>query len=158
MRTLFLIGLLALGKPAMAAAPTRLTEPAVRDFVGRQSKAWNAGDLGRYFALFAPGATFTDQGRAKDGRVVPYGTSTLAEARAQTRRARAKSKVAETTLISRIEIAPDGRSARVVAGEQIVLTTAGRARHLCAERVQTLIATPAGLRSKGQTDTYGPCR
>lgn len=158
MRTLLLIGLLALPALPAAAAPTRLTEAEVRAFVERQSKAWNAGDLGAYFALFAPGATFTDQARAKDGRVVPYGVSTLAEAKVQTRRARAASKVAETTAIRRIEIAPDGRSAKVSAGEQITLSSPGRTRRLCAERLQILTVTAAGLRSRGQTDTYVACR
>lgn len=143
---------------AASAAPARLSEAEVRAFVERQSKAWNAGELGAYFALFAPNATFTDQARAKDGRVVPYGVSTLAEAKAQSRRARAKSKVAETTTLRAIRIAPDGRSAEVQAAEQITLTAAGRVRHLCAERVQTLALTSAGIRSKGQTDTYVACR
>lgn len=151
--------LLLLALPlAAAAAPARLTETEARAFVERQSKAWNAGDLGAYFSLFAPGASFTDQGRAKDGRVVPYGTSTLAEARVQTRKARAKMKLAEATAIRAIRMAPDGRSATVEAAEQIVQTRAGGARRLCAERLQTLVLTSAGLRSKGQTDTYVNCR
>ena len=154
-----LIAILLASLPLTAtAAPARLSEAEIRAFVERQSKAWNAGDLGAYFALFTPGATFTDQARAKDGRVVPYGVSTLSEAKVQTRRARAAAKVAEATVIQRIEIAPDGKSAKVSAGEQITLTAPGRTRRLCAERLQILTLTPAGLRSQGQTDTYLACR
>lgn len=151
------VGLLALPLSA-AAAPARLGEAEVRAFVARQSKAWNDGDLAVYFRLFTPDATFTDQGRAKDGRVVPYGVSTVAKARAQAKRSLAKSKVSETTAIRAIALAADGRGARVTSAEQTIITKDGRARRLCAERLQTLVLTSAGLRSKGQVDTYVSCR
>ena len=79
MRLALVLSLLA---TAAQAAPARLADADVRAFVARQSKAWNAGDLGGYFALFTPDATFTDQALARDGRVVPYGTSTLAHVQA----------------------------------------------------------------------------
>jgi len=127
--------------------------------VARQSQAWNAGDLARYFALFAPGATFTDQGRAKDGRTALYGTSTLEQARAQARRTLRGSRVRETTTVRTVRLAPDGKSAVVTAAVDSLITRAGgRPRRSCAERTQTLVATPAGLRSKGQTDTVVFCR
>ena len=156
LRVLLISATLAI--PLAAQAAPRLTEAEVRAFVERQSKAWNAGDLGGYFALYAPDARFTDQARAKDGRVVPYGTSTLAEAKAQTRRARAGSKVQEVTTLRAIQIAPDGKSAQVAAAEASAIATGARTRRLCAERVQTIVLTPAGPRSKGQTDTYLACR
>ena len=156
LRVLLISATLAI--PLAAHAAPRLTEAEVRAFVERQSKAWNAGDLGAYFALYTADARFTDQGRAKDGRVVPYGTSTLGEARAQTRRARAGSRVQEVTTIRAIQIAADGKSAQVAAAEASEIATGARTRRLCAERIQTIILTRAGPRSKGQTDTYVSCR
>ena len=158
MRAALLLLALFTAASAEAAARSRLSEPQVRAFVQRQSQAWNAGDLDRYFALFTPEAAFTDQGRARDGRVVPYGTSTLAQARTQTRRSRAGAKVSEATTIRGIVLTADGRSARVTSAEDTRIATAGRARRLCAERVQTIVVTPGGLRSTGQTDTYVRCR
>jgi len=158
MRLRFVLILAALFAPIAAYAAPRLTEAEVRAFVDRQSQAWNAGDLDAYFALYLPGATFTDQGRAKDGRTALYGVSTLKEARAQARRALADAVVHETTALREIRIAPDGKSALVTSAEQTTITTGGRARRSCAERSQTLVATPAGPRSKGQTDTVVFCR
>jgi uncharacterized protein (TIGR02246 family) len=140
------------------AAPARLTEAEVRAFVARQEKAWNAGDVAGFFGLATPDASYTDQARAKDGRVVPYGTSNLAQARAQASRFFARSRTRETITLRAVQIAPDGRSARIEAHEDAVITSPGRRRHICAETVQTVVLTRAGLRSKGQTDTLAPCR
>lgn len=153
------LGVLILALAAAAqAAPARLTDAEVRAFVDRQSRAWNAGDVAGYFATFTPRATFTDQGRAKDGRVAPYGTSTLAEARAQARSSFASSKVHETTAVKSVRIAPDGRSAQVTTAEQTIIATRTRTRRICGERSQTLTLTPAGLRSTGQVETIFACR
>lgn len=142
---------------AAQAAEPRVTEPQVRAFVQRQSRAWNAGDLAGYFALFTPQARFTEQARARDGRVVPYGTSTVAQARDQARRFFAGAKAKETTTIRGVAIAPDGRSVRVTADEVSLTVRAGRTRRTCAERLQTIVATPQGLRSTGQIDTLVRC-
>jgi ketosteroid isomerase-like protein len=141
---------------ALAAAPS-LTDASVRAFVARQERAWNAGDLAAYFALYAPDARFADQARTPGGQVVPYGSSTVAQARAQARKFRATAKVRETGQVLRVEIAPDGRSARVVAREVSVITTPARARTICAERVQTVVLRAGALRSTGQTDTVVKC-
>jgi hypothetical protein len=111
-----------------------------------------------YFATFTPRAGFTDQGRARDGRVAPYGTSTLAEARIQARRSFATSRVREATAVRSVRLAPDGRSAQVVTAEQTTIATGGRTRRICGERSQTLTLTPAGLRSTGQVETIFACR
>lgn len=148
---------LLLTATAAAAAPARLTEAEVRAFVARQESAWNAGDLEAYFRLFTPGARFTDQARAKDGRVVLYGTSTLAEARRQSRKALARSRSHEADAVRALRLAADGRSAQVTAGVTTTLTETGHARRLCAERTMTLVSTQGGLRSNGQTDTLVPC-
>ena len=140
------------------AAPARFSEAEVRAFVARQEKAWNAGDVAGFFAMATPDAVFTDRARAKDGRVVVYGASTVAQARAQASRFFAKSHTRETVTIGSVQIAPDGRSARILGHEDAIQTTASHTRQLCAETDQTVVATPAGLRSKGQIDTLTPCR
>ena len=152
-----LIALLIAG-PA-TAAPARLAEPQVRAFVERQSRAWNAGDLATYFATFTPDARFTDQALGNDNKVVPYGVSTVAQARTQAGKTLAKSKVSETTVVTAVSIAPDGRSARVTAKTGSQIAAAGAPpRQVCAVRVATVALTPVGLRTTGQTDTIVRCR
>ena len=142
-----------------AAGPARLAEPQVRAFVERQSRAWNAGDLTAYFATFTPDARFTDQALGNDNKVVPYGVSTVAQARTQAGKALRKSKVSETTVVTAVSIAPDGRSARVTATTGSRIAAAGApARQVCAMRVATVALTPAGLRTTAQTDTIVRCR
>lgn len=152
---LLLVGLAA---TAAAAAPARLSEAEIRAFVARQEALWNAGAPPAWFAMLTPDATFTDQARSKDGRLVVYGTSTVAEARAQARRLFGKARVRETATVRQVQIAADGKSARVAGFEEAQITTAGKTRRTCAETLQTLVLTPAGLRSKGQTDTVVACR
>ena len=141
--------------PALAQSG-RITDADVHAFVARQEQAWNAGDLDRYFAGFTADARFTDQAYVGDKPPVPYGTSTLAQAKAQARRKAARSR--ERAEVRRIEVAADGRSARVTARVGSAVTSAGRTRRLCASRVQTLTLTAGRLRSTGQTDTYVNCR
>ncbi len=146
---------LALAGPASAA---RVGEAEVRALVEHQSRAWNAGDLAAYFATFSPAARFTDQALGNDNRIVPYGVSTLAQARAQSRRTLASAKVHETLAIEAVSIAPDGRSARLSARAVSDITRASVARRVCARRIETFEFTPAGLRATGQTDTIVRCR
>jgi hypothetical protein len=142
-----------------AAAATPLTEPQVRAFVERQSRAWNAGDLPAYFATFTPDAHFTDQALGNDNKIVPYGVSTVAQARTQARKTLAKSKVRETSVVTAVSIMPDGRSARVTARTRSEIAAAGAApRQVCAMRVATVARTPKGLRTNAQTDTIVRCR
>jgi hypothetical protein len=156
MRALLLVAL-AFAGPALGA-PSRLSDAEVRGFVERQSRAWNAGDLAAYFATFSPAARFTDQALGNDNKIVPYGVSTLAQARAQSRRALAAGKVREAVTVEAITVAPDGRSARLSARAVSDITRAGVARRVCARRVETFELTPAGLRATGQTDTIVRCR
>lgn len=153
---LLLILLLAAAGPAFAQA--RITEADARAFFARQELAWNAGQLGRYFAAFTPDARFTDQAYVgKDDPPVPYGTSTLAQARAQAAKALKAGKVREIGRIQRVEIAADGRSARIVSGETSSVESGGRTRYFCATRTQVLVLDKSGLRSRGQTDTFIRC-
>lgn len=145
---------LALAGPAGAAA---LTDAQVRAFVQQQERDWNAGALGAYFAAFRPDAVFADQYRAPDGRLTPYGKSTLAQARAQTRKFRATSRLAERGEIVRIALAPDGRGAEVTTRVTSRLEGPSGARTTCAERRQSLVLAAGRLRSKGRTDTFMRC-
>jgi hypothetical protein len=150
--------LAALAATAAEAAPARLSELAVRDFVARQEAAWNARDAKAWAALFAPGARFVDQARGSDNSVVPYGTSTLAQATEQAQRFFAKAAFHETAQVRRVEIAPDGRSARVFGREAIEVREPGRApRTLCSETEQTLVLLAGAIVSRGQTDTSVRC-
>src|ERR1700754_771726 len=141
-----------LAGPVLAQA--RLTEADVRAFVGRQEQAWNAGALDRYFAAFTPDARFTDQAYVGDKPPVPYGTATLAQARAQARKSLHGAKPQEAGRILRIAIAADGRSARVDSTVASVV----KGRRLCATRIQVLVLDRSRLRSRGQTDTFVRCR
>lgn len=156
MRALVLI-LLALAAGPAAAQPARITDADARAFVARQEQAWNAGDFDRYFAGFTPQARFTDQayvGQAKPP--VPYGTSTLDQARAQAKRSKARTR--ERAEVRRVDIAADGLSATVAARVGSTVQADGKTRRLCAGRVQTLTLAGGRLRSTGQTDTYVKCR
>lgn len=151
MRRLILL-LVLIAAPALAQA--RLTDDNVRAFVARQERAWNAGDLTGYFAAFTADARFTDQAYVGDKPPVPYGTSTLAQAHSQARKALRGDKPRETGRILRIVIAADGRSARVDS----TVASQVKARRLCASRTQVVVLDKGGLRSRGQTDTFIRCR
>jgi uncharacterized protein (TIGR02246 family) len=150
--------LFALVIAAPAAAAPQLTEPQVRALVAQQSRAWNAGDIEAYFASFTPDARFTDQALSNENKVVPYGVSNLAQARAQSRKTMARSKVRETATVTAVAISPGGRSARVTASTISEISHAAAVRRVCALRVATVVATPAGPRTSGQTDTIVRCR
>lgn len=144
----------------LAVAPARaagLGEAEVRAFVARQEQVWNAGQLDAYFAGFAPDAVFTDQYRTPSGEIVPYGTSPLAAARAQSRKFRAAAKVSESGQIVRVALAQDGRSAEVLSRVVARTESAKGFRISCAERRQQLVLLAGRLRSKGQTDTFSKC-
>ena len=150
---ILLSALVFLAAPAQAQT---LTDESARAFVARQERAWNDRELDRYFDGFTPDATFTDQAYVGDKPPVPYGSSSVTEARALARRAAARSRQAQEVL--RVEIAPDGRSARVVSRVGSTVTAGGKTRRLCASRVQVLIAAGGRLRAASQTDTYVKCR
>lgn len=146
---------------ALAATPAiaQISEPEARAFAARQEAAWNAGQLDRYFAGFAADATFTDQAYVGDKPPVPYGTSTLAEARANARRAFARKPWPhETGRVLRVEVAPDGAQVRVVSAVGSTVWDRGRPRRLCATRVQALSMTDQGLRASARIDTFVKCR
>jgi hypothetical protein len=142
---------------AGSAFAAGLSEAQVRTFVAQQERSWNAGALEAFFAGFRPDATFTDQYRTPAGQVVPYGTSTLAQARTQSRKFRATSKVSERGEIVSIALGPDGRTAQVVSRVTARTEGAKGLKVSCAERRQELVLGADGLRSKGQTDTFSRC-
>lgn len=139
-----------------AAAPARLTETDARAFVARQERAWNAGDVAAWAALFTPDARFTDQ--ARSGReMIAYGTSTLPQAQTQAARFFSQSQVSERGQVQRVDIEPDGRTARVVVRKVSTITSGGRVRHSCADSVQTLVRSGGRILSRGRTDTLYRC-
>lgn len=157
MRSLALVAALA-AAAAAHAAPARLTEPAVRAFVAKQEAAWNAKDAKTWAAFFTPDARFVDQSRGSDNSIVLNGQSTLAQAAAQAERFFARSSFHEITEVTRVEIARDGRSARVFGRETIRVQEPGRApRTLCSETEQTLALAAGRILSRGQTDTAVRC-
>ncbi|HEY0437465.1 MAG TPA: DUF4440 domain-containing protein [Phenylobacterium sp.] len=147
----------ALALPAHAA-PARLTEAAIRAFEARQEAAWNAGDAAAFAAFFTPDARFVDQALGSDNRVVVNGTSTLAQATSQARRFFARYRFHEGATIERVEIAPDGASARLFAlAVTRMQAPGGLPRALCARTEQSLVLVAGRIRSRGQTDTAIRC-
>ena len=152
---------LAVMAAVIAAAPALaggVSDAEIRAFVARQERAWNAGALDAYFTGFTPDAVFTDQYRTPSGEVVPYGSSTLAQAQGQSRRFRAGASIVETSDIERITVAADGRTAQVISRVLSRIRSAKGLRVTCAERRQDLVLAAGRLRSKGQTDTFARCR
>lgn len=142
-----------------AEAASRLTEAQARAFVQKQEAAWNARDLDGYFALFTTDAVFIDQTRdIKHGGMIPYGRSTLPQARAQAAKFLAGASSTERGAIDKVEIAADGASARLTGREVTSVQSKGRTRRACAETEQTLVLVGGQIRSKGQTDTIVRCR
>ncbi len=139
--------------PALAQP---ITPAAVSAFVAERQRTWNARAFDAYFAGFTPDARFTDQAYVGDKPPVPYGTSTLAQAQRQVRRAAARSR--ETARISALTIAPDGRTAQVSLQVVSTLDDGGKTRTLCAARVMALTTAHGSLRAARQTDTIFRCR
>lgn len=154
-------GVLLAAMVLVAAGPAwsaGLSEPQVRAFVAQQERAWNAGALDAYFATFRSDAVFTDQYRTPAGQIVPYGASSLAEAKAQSRKFRAQSQISESGQVLRIALGGDGRSAEVVTRVVSRIQGPKGPRTTCAERRQELVLASGRLRSKSQTDTFSRCR
>ncbi len=150
-----MLALLLAASPAWAAG---LTEAQVRDFAGRQEKAWNARDLTAFFALFTPDALFIDQTRTPKGELIPYGQSDRTKAKELARKFLASSTSIERGVIDKVAIAPDSRSAVVTGREITTIQTGARTRKVCADTQQTLVLSGGEIRSKGQTDTVTRCR
>lgn len=148
----------ALIAPTAEAAP-RLTEAQARAFAQKQETAWNARDLDGYFALFTKDAVFVDQTRdIKNGGMIPYGRSGVAQARAQAAKFLAGATSTERGVVDKVEIAADGRSAKLTGQEVSTVQSKGRTRRACADTEQTLVLVGGQIRSKGQTDTITRCR
>jgi len=93
-----------------------------------------------------------------DGKLVVNGRSTLAEATAQARRFFAKSRFHQTTVVGAVTLAPDGRSAQILAKTSTRIERPGQPpRTFCALSEQTLVLDHGRLRSRGQTDTDVRC-
>lgn len=154
-RPALVLGLAAalLAGPALAAG---LTDAQARRFVADQEAAWNAKRLDAYFAGFTAEATFVEQTTTPKETIV-YGRSSVAKAKAVSRKALAKSTMTERNTVRRVILAADGASARVLGWKVTTITTAGKVRTACAETDQTLTLQGGRLRSKGQTDNIVRC-
>ncbi|WP_312163785.1 DUF4440 domain-containing protein [Phenylobacterium sp.] len=158
LKALALLLAAALIAPPAHAAP-RLTKAQARAFAQKQEAAWNARDLDGYFALFTKDAVFVDQTRdIKNGGMIPYGRSSVAQARAQAAKFLAGATSTERGVVDKVEIAADGRSARLTGREVTTIQSQGRTRRACADTEQTLVLVGGEIRSKGQTDTITRCR
>lgn len=151
-RSIFLGALAAM--IALPAAAASLTDAEIRRFLTRQEDAWNARRFDAYFAGFTADAVFVDQARTPK-EIIPYGRSSLAQARALARKA---ARSTERGTVRRIEVAPDGRSARVLGYEVTTIDQAGKPRRVCAETEQRLVLQGGRILSKGQTDSIVRCR
>src|ERR1700753_1689953 len=98
----------------MAVKPRLRFGPLLAAALAVASPAWaaglHAGALHAYSVPFQPDAVFTDQYQTPAGQIVPYGSSTLAQAKTHTRKFRATSKVAEKGEIVRIALGADRRT------------------------------------------------
>jgi len=150
--------LVGVAAPVAWAAPGRLTDAAARAFVAQQERAWNRRDLDGYFAAYTPDAVFVDQTRTPQGAVIRYGDSDLKTAKALSKRALARTRVAERNAVDRVTVSADGASARVQGHKTTRLISAGREQTLCAQTDQTLVWRGGRVRSRGQTDTTTRCR
>jgi hypothetical protein len=156
MRRLMLLLMIVMAAPALAA--TGISDAAVREFVARQERAWNRGDLDAYFAAFTSQARFTDQAYVGNKPPVPYGTSTRAEAKAQAKAALKDGSSREAARITRIAIASDGKSAKVSLIVGSIVDSGGHRRRLCASRTLEIVLSGRALKGRDQTDTYVKCR
>jgi hypothetical protein len=155
---LVLIGALALAAAsARAAPPHRLTERAVRAFVARQEALWLRRDFAGFFALAAPEAVFTTERRGADGRVTSERRSVDESRRAAEHAFASIDMFRETAFVDRVDIAPDGRSARIFGHEEAEMVRAGTRRRLCADTEQAVIFRGGNILSLGQTDRVRSC-
>ena len=140
------------------AADAGITEASARAFVARQDAAWNGRNATAFAATFTPEAVFIDQAVGSDGKLIPNGRSTLAEATAQARRFFARSQFRQTTVVGGVTLAPDARSAQVLAKTSTRIERPGQPpRTFCALSEQTLVLVHGRLLSRGQTDTDVRC-
>lgn len=143
---------------ATAAQAAPIVDRDVRALVERQREAWSRGDLDAYFATFSGKAVFTDQARGSDNAIVPYGSSSMAEARRNARRAFLKGRIVERIVIKAVAISKDGSGAAVVADVHTRLEGPQGVRLSCAERLEAFVDTARGLKAVSQTDTLVRCR
>ncbi|HEX4737517.1 MAG TPA: hypothetical protein VH331_08145 [Allosphingosinicella sp.] len=135
----------------------RLTERTVRAFVEHQERLWNRRDFADFFALTAPEAVFTTERRAPDGTIRVERETVVQSRRSAEQAFAAISEFREKATIDRIEIAPDGRNARIVGHEEADVLRAGGRRRLCADTEQGLVLREGRILSLGQTDRVRSC-
>jgi hypothetical protein len=122
-----------------AAGAPQLSPEAVRAFVQAQNRAWSARDFARYYATFGPQAEIVTI-RTTPGGKVTRTVKSPAEDRNEAERffASTRATIHETDRIEKIEIAPDGRHARVRWIEEASLAENGKPRLLHATAEEEL--------------------
>ncbi len=134
--------------------PSKLDEHAVREFAESERAAWIAHDYESYYRHAAPEATYVSVRWNTDGSITREQRS-----REEARRAAEQyflthpGKFSETDMIDRIEIAPDGLSARIVGQAVARIEKPGKDDVLRATTEEKLILRAGRIYSLGQIDT-----
>lgn len=153
---LLLAALAPFGALAAPAHP-KLDAAAIRAFAVAQNRAWNARDLDRFYALFDPRAQIVSIRKTPEGTTHRSVRSIAADrARAERFFACTHAIIRETDRIEKIEIAPDGRHARVRVREETGMVQNGRPRMLHATTVQQLEWRNGRILSLGLTEFEEP--
>jgi len=149
----FLLGACSLVEHFDAPKIAKLDEPTVRAFASNQQAAWIAHDFDRFYASCAADAVFVSVRWNADGSITRQ-RRTPAEDRAAAEKyfKSHPGKFTEVAAIDRIEIAPDGLSARIISRETARIADA-KPGVLRATTEQTVVLRNGRLMSLGQTDT-----
>ena len=123
----------AMLSPFCAHGAHTLTPASIRAFIAGQNRAWNGRDFARFYATFAPRAQIVLIRTTADGKVTRTVRS-LAEDRRKAERffATTRAIIRETGVVKAIQIAPDGRHARVQVLEDTGIVENGKPRQLRA--------------------------
>jgi ketosteroid isomerase-like protein len=140
-----------LSKPA---APARLDDATIRQFVTEQQAAWNARDFDHFYKLCSPDAVFVSIHWNGDGSITrQQRTIDQDRSAAQQFFASHPGKFSEIDTIDNIKIAPDGLSARVLGHGTMHFDAHGKVGVLNATTDQTIVLKDGRIHSLGQIDT-----
>jgi hypothetical protein len=134
--------------------PSKLDEHAVRSFAESERTAWIAHDYESYYGLAAPEASYTSVRWNADGSITRERRTPVEARQAAELYFRAHpGKFNEIDTIDRIEIAPDGLSARIEGHAVARIEKPGKDDVLRATTEETVVLRRGKIYSLGQTDT-----
>jgi hypothetical protein len=134
--------------------PSRLDEHTVRAFAECERSAWIAHDYDSYYGLAAPEASYVSVRWNADGSITREKRSPGEARKAAEEYFRVHpGKFSETDTIDRVEIASDGRSAKIVGHAVATIEKPGKDDVLRAATEETIVLRHGRLYSLGQTDT-----